>query len=326
MLHRIAIVSDIHYAGPAEQARRCFDYQTIDNPILRWIAWGYRYFIWRRDPFAHNALLDRFLSEVDSPDCVVGNGDFSCDTAFIGVSDPAACESADHCISRLRSTFGDRFHATIGDHELGKTSLFGGHGGMRLASWDTTIQRLNLQPFWRLERGCYVILGVTSSLLALPVYEPETLADERPHWHDLREKHCREIRAAFAALQTGQRVILFCHDPTALPFLWRDPVVHSKLHQVERTIIGHLHSNLFLWNSRLLSGLPTIRFLGTSICRMSAALSQARCWNSFQLQLCPSLAGIQLLKDGGYYELELDSSGERPLKLEFRPMRWNGRK
>src|SRR6185369_11067266 len=96
------------------------------------------------------------------------------------------------------------------------------------------------------------------SLLALPVFAPDVLPEERSEWEKLREQHFAEIHAAFAALQPRQRVLLFCHDPTALPFLWRDEVVRRKLSHVEQTIIGHLHSNLFLRKSKLLAGMPVI--------------------------------------------------------------------
>ena len=174
--------------------------------------------------------------------------------------------------------------------------MFGARGGMRLASWRRARQDLGLQPFWRLEIGRYVLLGVVSSLVALPVFDAEMLPAERPEWERLRAEHLAEIRRAFAALQPDQRVLLFCHDPTALPFLWREEAVRAKLPQIEQTIIGHLHSNLVLWKSRLLAGMPPIRFLGHTVQRLSTALSQARYWRPFHVRLCPALAGIELLE------------------------------
>ena len=53
-------------------------------------------------------------------------------------------------------------------------------------------------PFWRVVRGNYVLLGVTSSLIALPVYQRDTLPDERAGWERLRASHLAEIRQAFA--------------------------------------------------------------------------------------------------------------------------------
>src|SRR5437764_366614 len=87
-----------------------------------------------------------------------------------------------------------RHDVPIGDHELGKMSLFGGKGGFRLASWRRATTELALQPFWRTEIGNYVLIGLTSSLLAFPVYEPEALLEERKDWAALREAHLVEVR------------------------------------------------------------------------------------------------------------------------------------
>lgn len=313
----ILIVSDIHYAGAAEQARRDFEWRGLPQPGLRCLARLYYRHIWMRDPFAHNARLDCFSSHPEPPDCVVANGDFSCDSAFVGVSDDAAFASAQECLGKLRAKFGAQFHGTIGDHELGKVWLFGERGGMRLASWTRTVDGLGLQPFWRVTLGNYVLLGVTSSLLALPVYRRDTLPDEWAGWEKLRARHLAEIHQAFADLHPEQRVLLFCHDPTALPFLWEDELIRSRLTQVEQTIIGHLHTPLVLWKSRRLAGMPRVSFLGNGIHRMTTALRNARRWRPFNVRLCPSLAGIELLKDGGYYTAKIDLEARQPAEFQF---------
>lgn len=314
-LRTIAVLSDIHYASPAEKARGSVELKAISNPLLRGLVKNYRHFIWRRDPFAHNHLLTRFAESACDADFIVANGDYSCDTAFIGVSDDAAFESARLCLAELRARFGPNLRATLGDHELGKMSLFGGQGGLRLASWRRAQEGLNLEPFWVQAIGRCLLMGITSSVVALPVFESEALPDERAEWQEIRRKHMDCIRGAFASLSPDQRVLLFCHDPTALPFLWEDPVIRSKLNQLDATVIGHLHSRLFLWNSRVLSGMPTITFLGNSIRRMSAALRRARHWRPFRIQLCPALAGIELLKDGGYLRIGLDPTAEKPAEI-----------
>ena len=316
----LAILSDIHYASEAERLRGHYEVRAIGNPVLRGVVRAYRHYVWQRDPFAHNHLLDRFMGAADAANCVVANGDYSCDSAFVGVSDDAACQSARECLVKLRRHFGGRFHATIGDHELGKTSLLGGAGGMRLASWDCALRELGLAPYWRVELGRYVLMGIASSLVALPVFEVETLPEEREEWWRLRDLHMEEIRCGFGSLDVRQQVLLFCHDPTALPFLWREEGVRSRLAQVEQTIIGHLHSDLVLWNSRLLAGMPPIRFLGNTVRRLSSALNEARYWRSFRVRLCRSLSGIELLKDGGYWEVELDTEGEEPARFCWRAL------
>src|SRR5438445_4407329 len=114
----ILILSDIHYACDAERQRRGHETRVIANPLLRRAVRAYRYYIWLRDPFAHNHLLDEFLRRADSPDWVVTNGDYSCDTAFVGVSDAAAFESARQCLTKLRERFGAKLRSVIGYLDL----------------------------------------------------------------------------------------------------------------------------------------------------------------------------------------------------------------
>lgn len=314
----VAVLSDIHYAGPAERARGSdYEFRVIANPILRRVLKTYRHRFWLRDPLNRNGLLDRFLDDVGKVDFAVANGDYSSNTGYIGVSDDAVFQSAKECLDKLREKFGDKLRANIGDHELGKLSLVGGGGGMRLASWRRATGELGLTPFWQKEFGNYILMGIASSLVELPVFAPDMLPEEKPEWEKLREQHLAEIRAAFDQLKSEQRVVLFCHDPTALPFLVREESVHRKLPQIEQTIIGHLHSNLILWKSRILAGMPVIHFLGHSAKRMSSGLNQARRWRPFHVRLCPALAGIELLKDGGYLTLALDPEARQPLACRF---------
>jgi hypothetical protein len=317
----IFIVSDIHYASAAEKARGETEYVVIRNPLLRLATKAFRHFIWQRDPLAHNHRLEEFLQLAGPADHVVGVGDFACDTAFVGASDNATCASARECLAQLRQRFGDKFHAVIGDHELGKMSLFGGAGGLRLASWDRAQSELGLQPFWQVQIGNYRLIGVTSSLVALPVYEPETMVGERSRWWELRAIHLADIGRCFTSLRPEERVLLFCHDPTALPFLWREKVIQVRLNQVEQTFIGHLHSDMVFWESRLLAGMPAIHFLGNSDRRMSTALNEARHWRPFKVRLCPALSGIELLKDGGFLSVHLDLLARQPARFERHRMR-----
>jgi hypothetical protein len=318
---KIAILSDIHYAGAAERARgNDYEFRSITNPLLRMFLRFYRHFVWMRKPLDQAPQLDRFLREIAPVDYVVANGDYSCDSGFVGVSDPAAFQSAHECLGKLRAKFADRIRFTIGDHELGKLTLLGGQGGMRLASWTRSTETLGLQPLWKLNLGNYLLLGVCSSLIALPANQPDTLPEEWAAWLKLRETHLAEIRATFDALQPQQRVLLFCHDPTALPFLWREDSVHQRLPQIEQTIIGHLHTRLVLWKSRLLSGIPPVRFLGNSVRKFTSALNEAHHWWPFHVRLCPALSGIELLNDGGYYIVEIDPAAKLPAQFTFHPL------
>jgi len=315
------MVSDIHYAGAVERDRgNDYELRAIANPLLRTAVHIYRHVVWMRHPLNHAPQFDRFLAEAGPADYLVANGDYSCDTGFVGVSDPAAAQSVDECLDKSRTKFGDRARFTMGDHELGKLAFFSSAGGMRLASWRVATESLGLQPFWQLNIGRYVLMGVTSSLIALPANQTEVLPEEWPEWLKLREAHLNEIRLAFEALQPGQRVILFCHDPTALPFLWQEESVRRRLPQIEQTIIGHLHTRLILWKSRLLSGIPPIRFLGHFVHKFTAALHQAHHWWPFNVQLCPALSGIELLNDGGYLTMEIDLASNRPAQFTFHPL------
>src|SRR5262249_32286488 len=126
----IAIVSDIHYAC-AEERARCVNrevWRNIKNPAVRMIGRVYHQIIWLRHRGAHNELLDKFLADAGSPDLVIANGDYSCNTAQVGLSDDAAFASAEECLSKLRARFGANLRTVIGDHELGKTDLFTGRG------------------------------------------------------------------------------------------------------------------------------------------------------------------------------------------------------
>jgi hypothetical protein len=85
-------------------------------------------------------------------------------------------------------------------------------------------------------------------------------------------------------------------------------------------VIGHLHTRLILWKSRVLSGIPPIRFLGRSINRYSSALHKAHHWWPFQVRLCPALSGTQLLNDGGYYTVKIDPAANLPARFTFHPL------
>ncbi|HEY1663175.1 MAG TPA: metallophosphoesterase [Verrucomicrobiae bacterium] len=317
----LAILSDIHYAGPAERARgEDYEYRVIANPLLRGAVCAYRHLIWMRHPLEQGRQLDRFLNIVPAVDHVIVNGDYSCDSGLVGASDPAAFQSTEECLGKLRSRFGERAWFTFGDHETGKLSMFGGKGGMRLASWHSCTEKLGLQPFWKFSLGRYVLMGVTSPLIALSANQPDTLPEEWPEWQRLREAHLAEVRAAFDALQPEQRVLLFCHDPTALPFLASEESVRRRLPQIEQTILGHLHTQLVLFKSRVLSGIPPVRFLGRTVTRLSSALHDASQWWQFHVRLCPALSGIELFNDGGYYIVKIDPTAMRPARFEFHPM------
>jgi len=318
----VAILSDIHYAGPAEQAiGDHYDFAGVKNPFVRWPLQFFRDFAWLKHATRQNGQLDRALATAGEPDHVVVNGDLACDCSSLGLADAATLESASECLHKLRTRFGDRLHLTIGDHELGKLSLLGERGGLRLESWRRAVEELDLKPCWKIEVGNYALIGVASNLIGLSAYERDALPDEMPGWEKLRTTHMAEVRATFDSLKPHQRVLLFCHDPTALPYLWREESVRRKLGQIEQTIIGHLHSKLIFWKSRVLAGMPVIRFLGGNVQRMTTALNEARKWKEFKVRLCPALAGIELLNDGGFLTVKLDAEARESAQFQFHPLR-----
>jgi hypothetical protein len=320
----IAVVSDVHYAAADERELLAnFDFWgQVRNPVARFLGRMYHRFVWLRHRGAHNDLLEEFLAAAGRPDLVVANGDFSCNTGRNGVSDPAAFASTEECLGKLRARFGQNLRATIGDHDLGKIGLFATRGSMALASWPRLTEGLGVEPFWRVQFGKYIFLGVSSSLIALPLYIPDSTPADAAGWERLSETHLENIRATFAALKPDERVILFCHDPSALPFLWRETTVREKIPQIEQTIIGHLHTNLILRMGRLLSGFPVISFLGKGARKISGGLNEAKLWKPFHVRLCPALTGIQLLKDGGWLSAELDADAKSPARFKFHPIKW----
>lgn len=319
---QILVASDFHYAGPTERGRRGYESRGLQPWWMRWYVRAYYRWVWMADLTAHYVQLEQFLHLAPPADWLIVNGDYSCDSAFLGVMEPGAFESAADCLARLRARGGERFAATIGDHELGKRRLGGDLGGLRAESFRRAVEGLGLKPFWEVRLGRYVLMGVTSTLLALPVYGREGLAEELPQWQEWRAAHVAAIQAAFRALRPEERVVLFCHDPTALPFLLEETAVAARLNQVERTIIGHLHTPVVFKASGWLAGMPELRHLGNVPRRLSAALRRAQDWEPFHVVLCPSIAGTQLFKDGGFLTLRLHPGGEAPLEIQRHRLPW----
>jgi hypothetical protein len=320
----ILILSDVHYAGDAERARGATEATGVKNPLVRWLVRLWRGVVWLREPFAHNYQLDELLARAGDPDWVVANGDYSCDSAFIGLCDLPARESARECLGKLRARFGERLLMTIGDHELGKTNLTG-RGGMRLESWRVTTGEMGLPTIWEKRVGRFVLIGVTSSLIGLEILRADILVEEWAEWQRLRAEHMAQLRMIFEGIGREERIILFCHDPTALPFLAEETWMQARFNQLERTVVGHLHTPLIFWKTRLLAGFPPIRFAGKGIHRISRGLNRARAWKPFKALLCPSLAGSELLKDGGFYTLKLPENGPAEFTRHRLPWKEIGR-
>ena len=298
----VIVTCDIHYASELERARRNPEGCVVPRWWLRAVANAFRS-LWLGDAERNNITFTQFIDVIRSADWLIANGDFSCDSAFVGVSDDAAMRSAKESLAKLRAISGTSFEATIGDHELGRASLFGGPGGPRLSSWFRCLNDLELRPFWQLAIGPYVLIGVTSSLLALEAFEPQLLSEERETWYCLRAEHLDHIRRAFRELPTNRRVLLFCHDPAALAWLGREESVRSRMGQIDQTLVGHLHSRL------VISGIRTLAHLRNSL------------WRDFKVRVCPALACRPWPFAGLYYRISLDLEGQRPLQFRLQKFR-----
>ncbi len=163
---------------------------------------------------------------------------------------------------------------------------------------------------------------MSSPPIILPNILKEILDEEREEWETIRKEYLQEIQAHLNLVTPDDKVILFCHDPTALPHLAELPVVNHLLDRkrIALTIVGHLHTEIILKASRLLSGMPHLTFLGNSASRMSSALRKAKVWKKFNMVLCPSLAGCQWAKDGGWLELELSDNANYTLTRRY--LKW----
>ncbi len=319
---RLLIVSDIHYACDAEKARRGHEARAASSRLQRFVAHIWRHYFWMRDPLAHNHRLDWILESQPGPDWAIVNGDYTVDTAFVGVSDDASFESAKMCLDRLRAQYGHRLLCTIGDHDLGKKSLFGGVGGPRYRSLERMEEELGVPRIWRMEIGRYLLIGLASTVAAVPLFEHEIPSEELALWNRAQSRMMAELRHCFETARKDQRILLFVHDPSSLAWLYREEFIRAGLDRVERTIVGHLHSPAILRASRILQGMPRINWMGHTARRYSAALNKARCWKRFRVLLCPSPHGMQILKDGGYFTAVLSPDAEQPVRFQRHPVPW----
>jgi len=304
--YTILVISDIHYASDPELARGPdHELDGISSASKRKLLGLIRRHVWIGNPFLSRTLLKQILSQPLECDLVVALGDYGLDPEYMGVADPIVYSNVSECLNLLRSHFGEKFVGLIGDHELGKRNVTGEIGCMNLKSWHISVTDLGLKPFWVLRISPWIFIGITSSLIALPNLMGDVIRTELPEWENLRKKHVDQIRQAFINAPSDHKIILFCHDPTALGFLWEDDIVRARLPNVALTIVGHLHSRAILTQSKILAGIPPLKFLGHTINRYSHALHLAKRWWDFKVNICPAPFGLKLLRDGGYLIVKL---------------------
>jgi hypothetical protein len=317
---RLAVISDIHLVGPAELALANSSYGTLrghpDRITRAWRSGLYRvrrrfwngHLKWR-----HTAFV-RALDEVAGrrPDWVIANGDYGGDLGGVGLSHHATLDSARLVVDMVRGRFADRCRFVFGDHDLGKYSTLLREGGIRLHSLEVGERQLQIPSFWHERDEDYHLIGVNSSLFTLDLFLPEALAEEIPEWKRRRDEHIESVSRAFHGLPARARVILFCHDPSALTALAQLPVVQRRLPQIELTVIGHLHSPTLLKLARYAARFSNLKPRYPVARIVAHGLAGARSWNAFHPVVCPSTfgtghhvaGGILLIQRGAHGRLE----------------------
>lgn len=315
---QLAVISDIHMVGPAELALADESYDSLRigaDPVtraLRSSLYRVRRRFWNGHLKWRNTAFLRALDEAAEldPDWVVANGDYGGDFGGVGLSHQATFDSARVAVDMIRSRFAERSRFVFGDHDLGKYSTVLREGGIRLESLELGESILKIPSFWHEVDEGYHLLGVNSSLFTLDLFLPEALAEEIPEWKRRRAEHIETVTRAFEELPGKGRVILFCHDPSALTALRHIPVVRRRLPQIEMTVIGHLHSPALLRFARYASRLSdlTPRYPVARI--VAHGLAGARHWNQFHPVVCPSTFGTGHHVAGGILLLRRNAEGK----------------
>ncbi len=314
---QLAVLSDIHLVGPAELALANAGYGSIrahPDPVAR--AWRQGLYRVRRRfwnghlKWRHTAFLQA-LDEVAgrNPDWVIANGDYGGDLGGIGLSHRATLDSASLVVELIRNRFPGRSRFVFGDHDLGKYSTLLREGGIRLDSLDLGERQLQIPSFWHEINGDVHLIGVNSSLFTLDLFLPEAIADEIPEWRRRRAAHIAQVIEAFDQLPARARVLLFCHDPSALTILGELPAIRRKLHQIEMTVIGHLHSPTLLRLARYAARLSGIKPRYPVARIVAKGIAGARQWTRFNPVVCPSTFGTGHHVAGGILLVTLNGAG-----------------
>ena len=314
---RLAVISDIHLVGPAELALANDSYGQLrthpDRLTRAWRSGLYRvrrrfwngHLRWRHTAFlqALDELSDR------KPDWVIANGDYGGDLGGVGLSHGATLDSARIVVDAIRACFPERSRFVFGDHDLGKYSTVLREGGIRLHSLEVGERQLQIPSFWHETVGAFHLIGLNSSLFTLDLFLPEALAHEVPEWQRRRVEHIEQVTHAFQSLPPRARVILFCHDPSALTALAQLPVVQRHLPQIELTVIGHLHSPTLLRVARYAARVSRLKPRYPVARIVASGLAGARHWNQFHPVVCPSTFGTGHHVAGGLLLVQSDPSG-----------------
>lgn len=315
---KLAVISDIHVLGPSELKAARDAHDRAHNGLPPWRRrWrkglhNVRSRFWNgrlelREPAFRHALAR--LLEYD-PDWVICNGDFGGDYGGTGLSNDATFDSAGAAVRLMRDLFNGSCRFVFGDHDLGKYSTMLREGGIRINSLERGEKALGIPSFWHVVDEDYHLIGVNSSLCTLDLFLPEALTHEVPEWERRRAEHIELISHAFDGLPRHARVILFCHDPSALTALAQVPVVQRRLGHIELTVVGHYHNPGLLklvklaqrttrnWNPRY----PVARIIARGLQGMDV-------WRQFKPVVCPSTFGTGHHMAGGLLLIEKDAGG-----------------
>lgn len=309
---RIAVISDIHVLGPGEHEND----RDIRAALSHGIGWPramWRHFLhaarmrfWNWIPESRYACFLKALEEIQGfhPDWVIANGDYGGDARGVGLSDDATYESAAGVITLIREVFPDRCHFIFGDHDIGKYSTAMRQGGIRLASLDVGEQRLGIRSFWHEKVDGVHLIGVNSSLITLDHFLPEALTEEISEWQERRRRHEELVTEAFTLPAGSDRIILFCHDPSALGVLIRNPVICAQQSRIELTVLGHLHEPRLLALAQRLPRLPDWRPRYPVARIITEGIRSAKTWKLFNPIVCPSPFGTGNHLSGGVLFIE----------------------
>lgn len=321
-------MSDLHVMGPGEEASSLESVLALgegDHPLRRRVRRGMnrvRNRFWHWDPKSRMACFHHALEMVADyhPDWLVLNGDYGGDHEGVGLSDEHTFASAAMVIGMVRETFPHRTRFVFGDHDIGKYNTIRRRGGIRLLSLRRGEDDLGIESFWHIEHDSHHLIGVNSSLLTLGLFLPEALEDEVQDWRRLRDEHLARVTEVFEGLPAPARIILFCHDPSALAVLGAVPEVRRRQSQILRTVVGHLHTPGLLALNRVVGRLPAPPANAYPIARIvSEGARGARAWKAFHPVVCPSTYGVGNHIAGGV--LFMENGGTRGLRLMRRHIR-----
>ncbi len=309
---RIAVISDIHVLGPGEHEKERAVREDMALGLGRSrAAWrrflhSMRMRFWNWVPESRYACFLKALQEIQDyhPDWVVANGDYGGDARGVGLSDESTYESAAGVITLMREIFSDRCRFNFGDHDIGKYNTALREGGIRLASLDLGEQKLGIRSFWHEQVDHLHLIGVNSSLITLDYFLPEALSEEIPEWKNRRRAHEEELIAAFSSLTGSDRVILFCHDPSALGILIQNPVIRENHARIELTVLGHLHEPRLLNLVQRLPKLPNWKPRYPVARIITEGIRSAKTWKYFNPIVCPSPFGTGNHLSGGLLFIE----------------------